>query len=118
MFGKVMDLNVKHDVVGAFMFFLVHLVILAGVSTIGVHILSVLGFVDGSVGSFLEGGSIHTLIGSLFVLWLGGSILHVRGLTNDIMSVIIVVAGLYLAFTSSVILGLVPIALLTTIGKK
>lgn len=117
MLGKSLNYSAKHDVVGGFIFFLVHLVLLAGLSTVMVYILSAGGIVEG-VGSFFDGGDVHVLIGSLFVLWLGGSILHHRGLTNDLLSVIIVGVGLYLAWTMSAIIGLVPIALLTTMSKK
>lgn len=116
MFGKSLDLGAKRDAVGAFMFFIAHLVILAGVSSVLVHALGMVGLVEG-VGGFFAGGEVHTMIGSLFVLWLGGMILHKRGNTSDILSIIVVMVGLYLAWTSSVILGLVPIALLTTMGK-
>lgn len=118
MFNKSLDLTVKHDSIGGVMFYLVHLVLLTGLSTILVYFLGTAGIIEGGVGTFLEGGEIHTLIGSLFVLWLGGSILHHRGLTSDLFSVIIVAAGIYLAWTSGAILGLIPIALLTTLGKK
>lgn len=117
MFGKTLDLAAKRDFVGALGFFVAHLVILVGASSVLVHFLGMVGVVDGSIGGFFEGGEVHTMIGSLFVLWLGGMVLAKRGMTSDIMSIIIVGVGLYLAWTSSVILGLVPIALLTTIGK-
>ncbi len=110
-----MDLGVKRDFVDAFMFYVVHLVILVGFSTVLFHFLGMAG-VTGDAGEFFAGGKMHTLVGSLFVLWLGGSILSKRGMTSDMMSVIVLMAGLYLAWTSSVILGLVPIALLTTMG--
>lgn len=116
MFGKSMDLTAKRDMTGAFMFFVAHLVVLVGVSSVLVHFLGMVGMVEGGAG-FFEGGEVHTLIGSLFVLWLGGMVLSKRGMTSDTMSIIVVAVGLYLAWTSSVILGLVPIALLTTMGK-
>ncbi len=116
MFGKSLDLGAKRDFMGAFMFFVAHLMILVGVATVAVHFLAMAGMVDGS-GSFFAGGETYTLISSLFVLWLGGSILAKRGMTNDMMSIIIVMIALYLAWTTSAILGLVPIALLTTINK-
>ena len=117
MFGKTLDLAAKRDVMGAFGFFVAHLVILVGASSVLVHFLGMVGLVDGNVGSFFEGGEVNTLIGSLFVLWLGGMVLAKRGLTSDLMSIIIVGAGLYLSWTSGAVLGLVPIALLTTISK-
>lgn len=118
MFTKSLDLTLKHDGVSGLMFYLVHLVLLTGLSTMLVFFLGHMGLIEGTVGTFFEGGDIHTLIGTLFVLWLGGSILHAKSLTNDIMSVIIVGVGIYLAWTTGAILGLIPIALLTTLGKK
>jgi hypothetical protein len=116
MFGKALDHGAKRDFMGAFMFFVAHLVVLVGVSSVLVHFLGMVGLVEGS-GSFFGGGELYTMIGTLFVLWLGGSILHSRGATNDMMSIIVVAIALYLAWTSGAVLGLVPIALLTTIGK-
>ncbi|MCB9996437.1 MAG: hypothetical protein H6869_08395 [Rhodospirillales bacterium] len=101
----------------AVMFFIAHLMILVGVSTVLVHFLGMAGLVDGG-GSFFAGGETFTIISTLFVLWLGGSVLAKRGLTSDIMSIIIVMVGVYLAWSSGAILGLVPIALLTTISSK
>lgn len=116
MFGKALDVGAKRDVMGAVTFYAAHVVVLAGISTVLVHVLGMLGVVDGS-GSFFAGGETFTLIGSIFVLWLGGMTLHARGMSGDILSVLIVVAGTYLAWDQSVLLGLVPIALLTTIHK-
>jgi hypothetical protein len=116
MFGKSLDLGAKRDMMGAVMFFFAHLMILVGVSTVLVHFLGMVGVVEGA-GGFFDGGETFTLISSLFVLWLGGSILAKRGSTSDMMSIIIVMIGVYLAWTSGAIMGLIPIALLTTIGK-
>ena len=117
MFGKYMNFNTKNDAMGAFLFFLSYLIMVAGISTVIVHFMGMAGVGDSS-GSFFGGGSSQTIIGTLFVTWLGGSVLTARGSTNDIMSVIVMVAGIYLAWTSTVMLGLVPIALLTTMGKS
>ena len=116
MFGKSLDMGAKRDLMGGVNFYVAHLIVLVGFSSVLLHFLGMIGVVDGA-GSFFEGGEMHTLIGSVFVLWLGGTILAKRGLTSDLLSIIIVMAGLYLAWTSSVVLGLVPIALLTTINK-
>ncbi|MCB9988793.1 MAG: hypothetical protein H6868_05575 [Rhodospirillales bacterium] len=117
MFGSTLEVGGKKDLMGAFLFYLTHLVLLVGLSTVLVHFLGMVGIVDGG-GSVFDGGHVHTVIGSLFVLYLGGTILHKKDLTSDMMSVIIVSAGIYLAWTTGVMLGLVPIALLTTMGKK
>lgn len=117
MFGNSLDLGAKRDFMGALTFFVAHLMVLVGVSTVLVHFLGMVGVVEGG-GSFFGGGETFTLIGTLFVLWLGGSILSKRGATSDMMSIIVVMAGVYLAWTSGAILGLVPIALLTTLNNK
>jgi len=117
MFGNSLDLGAKRDFMGALMFFVAHLMVLVGVSTVLVHFLGMVGVVEGG-GSFFAGGETFKLIGTLFVLWLGGSILAKRGATNDMMSLIIVMIGVYLAWTSGAVLGLVPVALLTTINNK
>jgi len=116
MFGKSMELGGKRDFMGAFMFYVVYLMVLVGVSTVAVHFLGQAGIIE-KAGGFFEGGETYQLIGSFFVLWLGGMMLHKRGTTNDFVSIAIVAVGIYLAWTSGVMLGLVPIALLTTMGK-
>jgi hypothetical protein len=115
MFGSS-DVGAKRDVMGAVMFYAAQVIALAGISTVLVYVLGMAGVVkDG--GNFFDGGHVHTLIGSVFTLWLGGSILAKRNATSDIMSVLVVAVGVYLAYTSNVMLGLVPIALLTTMSK-
>jgi|DeeseametaMP1893_FD_contig_31_86697_length_390_multi_7_in_0_out_0_1 hypothetical protein len=118
MFGKYFDVGEKRDFGGAFMFFIVHLILLVGISSVALHFFAMTGMVDAGIGGFFEGGQFHTIVGSLFVMWLGGMMVSKRGKNNDIMSVIMVIAGIYLAWTFSVILGLVPIALMTTIHDK
>lgn len=116
MFGKYMDFTAKRDVMGAAMFFVAHLVVLAGLSSVLVHFMGMAGMAEGS-GNFFDGGGMHHMVGTAFVVWLGGSVLAARKATNDIMSILIVAAGVYFAWTSGAVMGLVPIALLTTIGK-
>lgn len=116
MFGSS-DVGAKRDVMGAVMFYAAQVIALAGISTVLVYVLGMAGVVK-DAGNFFDGGHVHTLIGSVFTLWLGGSILAKRGATSDIMSVLVVAVGVYLAYTSNVMLGLVPIALLTTMSNK
>jgi hypothetical protein len=101
---------------GAFWFYVLSLVLLVGISTTLVHFLGMVGVVDGG-GSFFAGSEIHTLIGSLFVLFVSGLILTHRKMTSDIFAVLLTVVAIYLAYTTSVMLGLIPIAILTTIKK-
>ena len=98
-------------------FFLFHVVLLVGLSTFLGHYLVSLGIIDGSVGSFFEGGEIHTLIGAGWTLILSSMILSGKKMTNDIMSVVIALVGVYLAYTVNVMLGMVVVAYLTTLGK-
>jgi hypothetical protein len=112
-----MDLGVKRDIQDAVVFYFAQLVVIVGLSTVLFHFLGMFGVVH-NVGAFFDGGDMNRIAGSLFVLWLGGTILHKRNATSDILSVIMVVAGLYLAWTGNVMLGMVPVAMLTTMGGK
>jgi len=79
--------------------------------------LVTLGILDGSVGSFFEGSEIHTMIGAGWILLLSSMVLTGKKMTNDIMSVVIALVGVYLAYTVNVMLGMVVVAYLTTLGK-
>jgi len=98
-------------------FFLFHVILLVGLSTFLGHYLVTLGVIDGTVGSFFEGGDIHTMIGAGWTLILSSMILSGKKLTNDIMSVIIALVGVYLAYTVNVMVGMVVVAYLTTLGE-
>ena len=117
MFGKTVDLGEKRDVMSAFSFYVVQLVALVGFATVMAYFLGMAGVVH-DTGNFFDGSHYYTVVGSAFTLWLGGSILSKRNATNDVLSILIVAAGVYLAWTSSVMIGLIPIAVLTTIGNK
>jgi len=114
MFGRMLDTTMK-TTIDAFGIYLMSTILLVGLSTVLVHVLGMVGVVDGTVGSIFTGGSIYTLIGTGFVLVLSSLILHEKHLTGDLYSIILMVVGIWLAYTTSVFLGLVPVALLTTI---
>jgi hypothetical protein len=78
--------------------------------------LGLVGVVE-NAGTIFTGGTIFTLIGTGFILVLGSLILHEKKLTSDMFSIVMLGIAVYLAYTSSVFLGLVPVALLTTIKK-
>jgi hypothetical protein len=116
MLDKILDVGHTRSTVGAFWFYVLSLTLLVGISTTLVHFLGLVGVVE-TTGSFFVGGEIFTLIGSLFVLMVSGLILTSRKMTSDIFAVLLVVVGVYLAYTTSVMIGLIPVALLTTIKK-
>lgn len=116
MFGKILDVGTHRTTMEAIWFYLLSLVLLVGLSSTMVHFLGMVGVVDGSVG-FFSGGEIHTLIGSLFVLMVSGLILTSRKMTSDIFAVLVAGVGIYLSYTTSIMLGLIPVALLTTLKK-
>ena len=117
MFNHLTNLAHTRSITGAMGFFLFHVILLVGLSTFLGHYLVSLGIIDGSVGSFFEGGEIHTLIGAGWTLVLSSMVLTGKKLTNDIMSVVIALVGVYLAYTVDVMLGMVVVAYLTTLGK-
>ncbi len=117
MFGRMLDVNSTRSSTDAVLFYVMSLVLLVGLSTVLVHVLSMVGVVD-KVGSFFEGGHIHTLIGTGFVLVLSSLILTGRKMTSDLFSILLVGIGVYLAYTTNVMLGMIPVALLTTLNHK
>jgi len=117
MFGKYLEVGEKRDVVSATFFYVANLTVLVGVSTVLAYFMGMTGITK-DTGTFFTGSHFHTVVGSAFTLWLGGTILHKRDATSDIFSILVVAAGVYLAWTSNVMVGLIPIALLTTMGKK
>lgn len=117
MFGKILDVGSVRSTTGAFWFYVLSLVLLVGLSTTLVHFLGMVGMVEGG-GHFFTGSHIHTLIGTVFVLGVSGLILSSRKLTSDIFAVLLVGIGVYLSYTTSVMLGLIPVALLTTLNAK
>ncbi|MGH1399363.1 MAG: hypothetical protein ACRBCT_09135 [Alphaproteobacteria bacterium] len=117
MFKHITNLAHTNSITGAFGFYLFHVVLLVGLSTVLGHYLVSLGIIEGTVGSFFEGGSIHTMIGAFWTLVLSSMVLTGKKLTNDIMSVVIALVGVYLAYTVNVMLGMVVVAYLTTLGK-
>jgi hypothetical protein len=117
MFGKILDVTHHRSTTEAVWFYVIALTLMVGISTTLVHFLGMVGVVDGS-GSFFGGGEVFTMIGTVLVLMLSGLILTSRNLTSDIFSVLVVGVGVYLAYTSSVMIGLIPVALLTTLKTK
>jgi len=117
MFKHITNLAHTNSITGAMGFYLFHVVLLVGLSTVLGHYLVSLGIIDGSVGSFFEGGEIHTMIGAGWTLVLSSMVLTGKKMTNDIMSVVIALVGVYLAYTVNVMLGMVVVAYLTTLGK-
>lgn len=114
MIDKILDVGHVRSTVGAFWFYVLSVVMLVGISTTLLHFLSVVGVVDGG-GTFFGGSTLHTLVGSIFTLFVSGLILTHRKLTSDIFAVLLTVVAVYLAYTTDVMLGLIPVAILTTI---
>ncbi len=117
MFGKILDVTHHRTTTEAVWFYFLSLTLMVGISTTLVHFLGMAGVVD-TTGSFFGGGEVYTLIGTVLVLMISGLILSGRNLTSDIFSVLVVAVGVYLSYTTSVMIGLIPVALLTTIKTK
>jgi len=116
MIDKILDVGHVRSTTGAFWFYVLSVVMLVGISTTLVHFLGMVGVVEGG-GTFFAGSTIHTLVGSLFTLLVSGMILSHRKLTSDIFAVLLTVVAVYLSYTTDVMLGLIPVAILTTIKK-
>lgn len=118
MLHKMTDLTKTRDVMGSLWFYVGMSVILLGITSLVGTVLGTIG-VGGSVISGIFGGvGISTIIGTLFVLISGGGIVHHKKLSGDTLSVIILLTGVYLSFTTSVFLGLLLVSYLTTVKGK
>lgn len=117
MFNHVTNLAQTRSHIEAVGFFLFYTVLLVGLSTFLGHYLVTFGVIDGTVGSFFDGGTVHTMIGAGWTLILSSMVLSSKKLTGDIMSVVIALIGVYLAYTVNVMLGMVVVSYLTTLGK-
>ena len=117
MFSNVTNMSTTRSITDAIGFFLFYTILLVGLSTFLGHYLVTLGIVHDTVGSFFDGGHIHTLIGTGWVMVISSMILNSKKLTNDIMSVVIALVGIYLAYTVNVMLGMVVVSYLTTLHK-
>lgn len=115
MFSNIINTTHTRTTTDAFWFYVSSLIILVGFSTVLVHVLGMLGVVSG-VGSFFDGGSVHGIISTGFVLLLSTVLLTSKKLTSDLLSILLVGIGVYLTYTSSVLIGMIPLAILTTIS--
>lgn len=117
MFNNITNLAHTRSITGAFGFFVFYTILLVGLSTFLGHYLHTFGVLSNTVGGFFDGGHIHTLIGTGWVLMVSTMILQGKKLTNDIMSVVVALIGIYLSYTVDVLLGMVVVSYLTTLGK-
>ena len=116
MFGKAMNFDSKR-VWDSLTYYIVQMVVLVGVSTVLVHVLGMVGVVEGG-GGFFEGSDTYTLIGTAFVLLVSSGILFSKGLSNDLFAFALTVLAVYLAWDNSVLLGMIPVALLSTFDSR
>jgi hypothetical protein len=117
MFTHITNLAQSRSIVQAFGFYLFYTILLVGLSTFLGHYLVNFNVIEGDVGNFFDGGGIHTLIGAGWVMVLSSMILQSKKMTNDMMSVVIAMVGIYLAYSVNVLLGMVVVSYLTTLHK-
>lgn len=118
MLHKITDLTKTRDIIGSVWFFAGMSVILLGLTTLTGNVLGTIGVSGGVIGGIFGGVGLATIIGTLFVLVSGGSIVHNKKLSGDTLSVIVLLTGVYLSYTSSVFLGLLLVSYLTTVKGK
>lgn len=117
MFGflKSLDVTKTHSTTDAVWFYITGLILMVGFTTVLGHIMHLMGIVE-TVGSFFDGGHVYTMLGTGFVLIVSSLILTGRKLTGDLFSILLVGIAVYLSYTTSLMLGMVPVALLTTLN--
>lgn len=117
MFTNITNFAQTRSITEAFGFFLFYTVLLVGLSTFLGHYMTAFGVWHGDVVGFFEGGSTNAMIGAGWVLVMSTMILQGRKMTSDIMSVVIALIGVYLAYSVDVLAGMVVVSYLTTVGK-
>jgi len=118
MLHKMTDITKTHDILGSLWFFVGTSIILLGLTTLAGHVLTTVGVGGDTIGGIFGGLGLSTIIGTLFVLFSGGSIVHHKKLSGDTLSVVILLTGIYLSYTTSVFLGLLLVSYLTTVKGK
>lgn len=118
MLHKMTDLTKTRDVIDSLWFFVGMSIILLGITTFAGHVLGTIGIGGDVIGGIFGGVGISTIIGTLFVLVSGGTIVHHKKLSGDTLSVVVLLTGVYLSYTSSVFLGLLLVSYLTTVKGK
>jgi hypothetical protein len=116
MFGKTLSFDSKR-VWDAFTYYIVQTVVLVGVATTLVYGLNMFGVVH-ETGSFFAGGETYRLIGTAFVLLVSSGMLYSKGLSNDMFAFAVTVLAIYLAWDHSVMLAMMPVALMSTFDAK
>ncbi|MAS87057.1 MAG: hypothetical protein CMH30_03640 [Micavibrio sp.] len=116
MFGKYTDLGSNRGLVEAIGFYLFFTIFLVGLSSTIVYVMGTVGVV-GTVSTFFTGGGIHTIIGSAWVLFLSSMVVSSKKLTGDMLAIVLVLLGTYLSYEVNVLLGMIPVTILTMIKK-
>ena len=118
MLQKITDTTKTHDLMGSIWFFVGMSVILLGITTLMGNVLGTIGVGSEAIGGLLGGVGLTTIIGTLFVLVSGGSIVHHKKLGGDLISVVVLLTAVYLSFTTSVFLGLLLVSYLIMVKSK
>lgn len=116
MFGKTLNFDSKR-VWDAFTYYIVQTVVLVGVATTLVYGLGMVGVVHEN-GSFFAGGETYRMIGTAFVLLISSGLLFSKGLSNDLFAFAVTILAIYLSWHNSVMLGMIPVALMSTFDAK
>lgn len=118
MLHKMTDITQTRSITDSIWFFVGMSVVLLGITTLTGHVLGTIGVGGDAIGGVFGGVALTTIIGTLFVLVSGGSIVHHKKLSGDVLSVVILLTGVYLSYTTSVFLGLLLVSYLTTVKGK
>jgi hypothetical protein len=118
MLHKITDLTKTRSIFDSVIFFIGMSVILLGLTTLVGNVLGTVGVGAGVISGIFGGVGVSTIIGTLFVLISGGTIIHHKKLSGDILNVVVMLGAVYLSYTTSVFLGLLLVSYLTTVKGK
>jgi|GEM_PF-1618362 len=115
MFGKITDLAMVRSLSESIVFYVGMSIFLVGLTTLTGNVLGTIGVGSTVIGGIFGGVGLATIIGTFFVLGLSGSIISHKRLSGDLLTVLLTVLAVYLAYTTSVFLGLLFVAYMTTL---
>lgn len=115
MFKNLFNFAYKRSLVEAVGFYLAHLILII---LIGGLLAALLAFPLGRIDDFNFGLKVGTAFATLYILVISALVIKNKGLLGDFDYVVMIFISGVLAFLGGGLLGLIPIAFLTTESPK
>lgn len=119
MFKNLFDLSVKRTAKQAFGFYLVYMIL--GGLLCGIFSALIGGILFPNAQTFYEGFRIGLFLGPIFAVLIGGAVavlmISLKKLWKDYVAIMLFVISLPLLFWGGTLCGMIPVAVITTLGN-